>query len=91
MVLEEKTEVWIAIKAALSWINKCGLNSVEILLWSQDKDLGQVRVRLGEIKDMVKEDVKHREGDTKEDLDEVHEDMLINYSPDNIESTDHYP
>ena len=90
MALEEKTKIWIAIKAALPLINKCGLNSVEILVWSQDKDLGQVRERLAEIKDMVEEEVEHREGDTKEDVEEVHEDILLEYSPDNIGSTDIY-
>ena len=76
----------MAIKAALPFINKCGLNSVEILLWSQDKDLGQVRERLEEIKDMVEEDVKQGEGDTNKDIEEVHEDILFDYSPDNVES-----
>ena len=90
MALEEKTKIWMAIKAALPLINKCGLNSVEILMWSQDKDLGQVKERLEEIKDEVEDDVKHRDGDTKEDVEEVHEDILLDYSPDNIESTDQY-
>ena len=78
MALEEKTKIWMAIKAALPSINKCGLNSVEILLWSQDKDLGQVRERLGEIQDEVEEDVDHREGDTNDNIEEVHEDILLN-------------
>ena len=86
MALEEKTKIWLLIKAALPLINKCGLNSVEILLWSQDKDLGQVRERLKEIKDMVEEDVKQGEGDTNKDIEEVHEDILFDYSPDNVES-----
>jgi hypothetical protein len=47
---------------------------------------GQVRKRSEEIKDEVEDDVKHRDGDTKEDV----EDILLDYSPDNIESTDQY-
>ena len=90
MAFEEKTKIWMAIKAALPLINKRGLNSVEILLWSQDKDLGQVKERLEEIKDEVEEDVKHGEGDTKEGVEEVHKDILLDYSPNNIESTDQY-
>ena len=80
MALEEKTKIWIAIKAALPLINKCGLNSVEILVWSQDKDLGQVRERLAEIRDMVEEDVEHGEGDTNDYIEEVHADILLNSS-----------
>ena len=84
MALEEKTKIWMAIKAALPIINKSGLNSVEILLWSQDKDLGQVMKRLEEIKDEVEENIKLGEGYTNEDKEEVHEDILLDYSPDNV-------
>ena len=87
MALEEKTKIWMAIKAALPIKNKCGLNSVEILLWSQDKDLGQVMKRLEEIKDEVEENIKLGEGDTNEDMEEVHEVILLDCSPDNVEST----
>ena len=72
MALDEKTKIWIAIKAALPLLNVGCVNSVELLLWSQDKNLGEVRRRLGEIRDEVEEkkrctDVKREESTSRED------------------------
>ena len=83
MALEEKTKIWIAIKATLPFINKCGLNSGEILVWSQDKDLGEVKKRLREIEDMVEEDEKEKKKKMKNDnndednVDEPDEEILL--------------
>ena len=86
MALEEKTKIWIAIKAALPFINASGINSVELLLWSQDKDLDEVRTRLGEIKDVLEEegkttDVKEEEN---EDMEELEDEILLEQSQEQI-------
>ena len=57
MAMVEKTKIWIDIKAALPFINACDINSVELLLWSQDKGLKEVRERLASIKRLAEEDV----------------------------------
>ena len=66
MALDEKTKIWIAIKAALPLLNVGGVNSVELLLWSQDKDLGEVRRRLGEIREEVEEKEKSKNMEREE-------------------------
>ena len=80
MVLPEKTKIWSEIKASLPYINKCGLNSVEILLWSQDKGLEEVRKRLREIKGMVEEQDKKAEDIAKNNSENSEEpdDILLN-------------
>ena len=49
MALPEKTKIWSAIKAHLSAINQSGSNGIEVLMWSQDKGLEEVRQRLREL------------------------------------------
>jgi hypothetical protein len=49
MALPEKTKIWSAIKAALPAINKSGSNGIEVLMWSQDKGLEEVKQKLREI------------------------------------------
>ena len=66
MALDEKTKIWIAIKAALPLLNVGGVNSVELLLWSQDKDLGEVRRRLGKIREEVEEKEKSKNMEREE-------------------------
>ena len=66
MALDEKTKIWIAIKAALPLLNIGGVNSVELLLWSQDKDLGEVRRRLGQIREEVEEKEKSKDMEREE-------------------------
>ena len=92
MAVPEKTRIWSEIKATLPYINKSGLNSFEILLWSQDKGLEEVRKRMREIKEMVEKEEedkkkskkKHKnDKDNMEELDdednseEVHEEILL--------------
>ena len=50
MALPEKTKIWSAIKASLADINKSGSNGIEVLMWSQDKGLDEVKQKLKEIK-----------------------------------------
>ena len=92
MAMPEKTRIWSEIKATLPYINKSGLNSVEILLWSQDKGLEEVRKRMREIKQMVEKEEedkkntkkKHKsdeynmeELDDEDNIEEVHEEILL--------------
>ena len=72
MAMVEKTKIWIDIKAALPFIKACKINSVELLLWSQDKGLNEVRERLASIKKFAEKDVvKHTvKNEQKEDSQE---------------------
>ena len=58
MAMPEKTKIWSEIKAALPAINKSGSNGVVFLLWSQDKNLEQVKEKIREI--IAKLDEEHR-------------------------------
>ena len=59
MALVEKTKIWMVMKAYLPFINSCGINSVELLIWSQDKSLEEVRRRLIEIKESLESTENH--------------------------------
>ena len=88
MALDEKTKIWIAIKAALPLLNVGGVNSVELLLWSQDKDLGEVRRRLGEIREEVEEKEKSKNmereeiesGEEEIEVEGFHKEIDLNLS-----------
>ena len=92
MAMPKKTRIWSEIKVDLPYIKKSGLNSVEILLWSQDKGLEEVRKRMREIKQMVEKEEeekknskkKHKsdeynmeELDDEDNIEEVHEEILL--------------
>ena len=65
MAVPEKTRIWSEIKASLPYINKSGLNSVAILLWSQDKGLEEVRKRMREIKQVLEEEEEKKKNNEK--------------------------
>ena len=45
----QKSLIWIAIRKAASDINKAGGNTIELLLWSQDRRLPDVQRRIESI------------------------------------------
>ena len=82
MAMVEKTKIWIDIKAALPFINACNINSVELLLWSQDKGLNEVRERLASIKkfaeeDVVKNTVKNEQKKMSENEEDSQEEICL--------------
>ena len=54
MVLPEKTKIWNVIKANLPAINKSGSNGIEVLVWSQDKGLEEVKEMIRGIREKNK-------------------------------------
>ena len=46
----EKTAIWVEIRNASQVMHKAGVNPIEILRWSEDKKLWEVRLRIEEIK-----------------------------------------
>ena len=66
MAFPEKTIIWGEIKAAVSDINKSGSNGIEVLLWSQDKNLKEVRERIKEIRAKVTDEYQNETTEDKE-------------------------
>ena len=50
----EKTAIWVEIRNASQVMHRVGVNPIEILRWSEDKKLWEVRQRIEEIKRMEK-------------------------------------
>ena len=50
----EKTAIWVEIRNASQVMHKVGVNPIEILRWSENKKLWEVRQRVEEIKQMEK-------------------------------------
>ena len=66
MVLPEKTKIWNVIKANLAAINKSGSNGIEVLVWSQDKGLEEVKDRIRGIRERNKRE--HLETSNRKDI-----------------------
>ena len=59
--MPEKTKIWLEIRRAAHLLNKEGMNTIELLLWSQDKNLVEVRTRLQELETEIAKKKKERE------------------------------
>ena len=67
MAWPEKTLIWSEIKAALPVINMSGENSGDLLVWSQDKNLEEVKERTREITEEVNNNNQEHDMD-KDDI-----------------------
>ena len=46
MVYSEKTRIWLLIKKSLPQLNKANINPIEFLIWTQGKNIREVRNRI---------------------------------------------
>ena len=46
MVHSEKTRIWLLIKKSLPQLNKAEINPIEFLIWTQGKNIREVRNRI---------------------------------------------
>ena len=46
MVHSEKTRIWLLIKQSLPQLNKAEINPIEFLIWTQGKNIREVRNRI---------------------------------------------
>ena len=46
MAYSEKTRIWLLIKKSLPHLNIAGVNPIEFLIWTQGKDIREVRNRI---------------------------------------------
>ena len=71
MVLPEKTKIWNVIKANLPAINKSGSNGIEVLVWSQDKGLEEVKERIRGIRERNKIKRQEEASERKEIISQI--------------------
>ena len=63
-MVSDKSQIWLEIRKAAPKINKAGGNAIELLIWSQGRELWEVMMRINFVLDtakLSKEEVKKRE------------------------------
>ena len=63
MVYSEKTRIWLLIKNSLPQLNKAGINPIEFLIWTQGKNIREVRNRILTIQSTIVTNVKNDESE----------------------------
>ena len=46
MAHSEKTRIWLLLKKSLPQLNKAGINPIEFLVWTQEKNISEVKNRI---------------------------------------------
>ena len=79
MVYSEKTRIWLLIKNSLPQLNKAGINPIEFLIWTQEKNFREVRNRILIIQSTIaSEDIWiGNKGDSNSKLEEEKEDFVF--------------
>ena len=63
-MVSDKSQIWLEIRKAAPEINKAGGNVIELLIWSQGRELWEVMMRINFVLDtaqLSKEEVQKRE------------------------------